>query len=105
LARHSKNLGARKSARVVLQTQGFLIPAPDAPWIECTIVDVSNGGVCLAVGALAVPKLFGLAFTSTGEVLRVCMLVWRRGEVLGARFVTAKELRAGLADGREAYVA
>ena len=95
----------RKSARVELQTQGFLIPAPDAPWIECTIVDVSNGGVCLAVGALAVPKLFGLAFTSTGEVLRVCMLVWRRGEVLGARFVTAKELRAGLADGREAYVA
>ena len=105
MARHSKNLGDRKSARVELQTQGFLIPAPDAPWIECTIVDVSNGGVCLAVGALAVPKLFGLAFTSTGEVLRVCMLVWRRGEVLGARFVTAKEWRAGLADGREAYVA
>jgi len=25
--------------------------------------------------------------------------------VLGARFVTAKELRAGLADGREAHVA
>ena len=105
MGRHSKNLGDRKSARVELQTQGFLIPAPDAPWIECTIVDVSNGGVCLAVGDLAVPKLFGLAFTSTGEVLRVCMLVWRRGEVLGARFVTAKELRAGLADGREAYVA
>jgi hypothetical protein len=39
------------------------------------------------------------------EVLRVCILAWRRGEVLGARFVTAKALRAGLADGREAYVA
>jgi hypothetical protein len=36
-----------------------------------------------------VPKLFGLAFTAGGEVLRVCMLVWRRGELIGARYVTA----------------
>ena len=105
MGRHPKDLGARKSVRVTIQSQGYLIPAPDAPWIECTIVDVSDGGVCLSVGDLAVPKLFGVAFTASGEVLRVCMLVWRRGEVLGARFVTAKELRAGLADGREAYVA
>jgi hypothetical protein len=28
-------------------------------------------------------------------VLRVCSLVWRRGEMIGARFVTAKELRQG----------
>ena len=105
MGRHAKYLGARKSVRVAIQSQGFLIPAPDAPWIECTIVDVSDGGVCLSVGDLAVPKLFGLAFTASGEVLRVCMLVWRRGEVLGARFVTAKELRTGLADGQEAYIA
>jgi len=45
------------------------------------------------VGDLAVPKLFGLSLTSGGEVLRVCKLVWRRGELIGARFVTAKELR------------
>jgi hypothetical protein len=25
----------------------------------------------------------------------VCMLIWRQGERLGARFVTAKELRQG----------
>jgi hypothetical protein len=47
-------------------------------------------------GALAVPQLFGLAFTTGGEVLRVCQLTWRRGESIGARFVTAKELRQGL---------
>jgi len=105
MARHGKHLGARKSARIALQTQGYLIPAPDAPWIECTIVDVSDGGICLSVGGRAVPKLFGFAFTASGEVLRVCMLVWRRGEVLGARFVNAKELRAGLGDVGEAYVA
>ena len=96
MPRHRGDLGARKAVRIDLRTQGFLIPAPDAPWIECTIIDVSDGGVCLEVGGLAVPKLFGLAFTAGGEVLRVCMLVWRRGELIGARYVNAKELRQGL---------
>jgi hypothetical protein len=72
-----------------------VIPAPDAPWIECTIIDVSEKGVSLDVGALPVPKLFGLAFTASGEVLRVCSLVWRNGEMVGAEFLSAKELRAG----------
>jgi hypothetical protein len=93
MARHRKDLGARKGVRVDLYQTGFLIPAPDAPWIECLILDVSDGGACLDVGALAVPEVFGLAFTAGGEVLRVCSLIWRRGELIGARFVTAKELR------------
>jgi hypothetical protein len=96
MARSRKDLGARKHVRVDLYKPGFLIPAPDAPWIECTIIDVSDKGVCLDVGALAVPELFGLAFTAGGEVLRVCSLAWRRGELIGARFVTPKELRQGL---------
>jgi hypothetical protein len=62
--------------------------------IFCLIVDVSDNGVCLQVGELAVPKI-GLAFTSGGEVLRVCSIAWRRGERIGARFVAAKELRLG----------
>jgi hypothetical protein len=95
MARHAKDLGARKHVRVNLYKRGFVIPAPDAPWIECTIVDVSEKGVCLDVGALPVPKLFGLAFTPTGEVLRICSLVWRNGEMVGAEFLSARELRAG----------
>jgi hypothetical protein len=97
MARHRKDLGARKHVRVNLHKPGFLIPAPDAPWIECTIMEVSDEGVCLDVGALPVPKLFGLAFTATGRVLRICSLVWRKGEMVGAEFLTAKELRAGAA--------
>jgi hypothetical protein len=97
MARHRKDLGARKHVRVVLHQPGFLIPAPEAPWIECQILDVSDQGACLEVGALAVPKIFGLAFTADGGVFRVCWLVWRRGELVGARFVSAKELRQGLA--------
>jgi hypothetical protein len=96
MARSRKDLGARRHVRVDLYKPGFLIPAPDAPWIECMIVDVSDKGVCLDVGALAVPELFGLAFTAGGEVLRVCSLAWLKGELIGARFVTPKELRQGL---------
>jgi hypothetical protein len=94
MAKNRKN-SARKQVRIDLHQQGFLIPAPDAPWIECMIVEVSDEGVCLDVGALSVPKIFGLAFTAGGEVLRVCSLIWRKGELVGARYVTAKELRLG----------
>jgi hypothetical protein len=52
--------------------------------------------------ALAVPKVFGLALTAGGEVLRVCTLVWRRGELVGARFVKAQELRQGVGSTGEA---
>ena len=95
MAKQRNELGARKQARVDLYQPGFVIMAPDAPWIDCLIVDVSSAGACLHVGALAVPPLFGLAFTAGGEVLRVCSLVWRQGERVGVRFVTAKELRQG----------
>jgi PilZ domain len=97
MAKQRVERGTRKSVRIDLHTAGFLISAPNAPWIACTIIDVSENGVCLDVGDLAVPKLFGLTFTSGGEVLRICSLIWRRGERIGARFVSAKELRQGLA--------
>ena len=95
MTRQHKEFGGRRSVRIDLNKPGFLIPAPDAPWIECLIIDVSERGVSLEVGALAVPKLFGLAFTAGGEVLRICSISWRKGELLGARFVSAKELRQG----------
>lgn len=91
--RHRKDLGARKHPRIEYHRPGYIIPAPDAPWIECFVLDVSESGLCLDVGALAVPELFGVSFTSCGAVTRVCRLAWRRGELIGARYVTAKELR------------
>ena len=101
MARDRNDLGARRHVRVNLHKPGFVIPAPDAPWIECMIVDVSEKGVCLDVGSLPIPQLFGLAFTATGEVLRVCSLVWRNGERVGAEFLSARELRAGTASSAE----
>ena len=93
--RSAREFGSRRYVRVTLNKPGFLIPAPNAPWIQCVIVEVSDDGVCLDVGSLPVPKLFGVAFTSGGEVLRVCRLAWRRGELVGGLFVSAKELRRG----------
>ena len=52
MARQRKNPGARKNVRVDLHKPGFLMPAPDAPWIECMILEVSDDGVCLDVCAL-----------------------------------------------------
>ena len=97
MARNRKDLGARKHVRVNLQKPGYLIPAPDAPWIECHVLDISENGACLDVGDLAVPKMFGLSLTAGGEVRRVCTLIWRRGELVGVRFISARELRKGVA--------
>jgi hypothetical protein len=91
--RHRKDLGARRHQRVEYRRAGFIIPAPDAPWLECFILDVSQSGICLEVGALAVPRVFGVCFTSCGTVKRLCRLAWRRGELIGAHYVTAKQLR------------
>ena len=105
MTRDRKDLGARKHVRVDLRKPGFLIPAPDAPWIECHVIDISENGACLEVGDLAVPKLFGLSLTSGGEVLRVCTLIWRRGEFVGVRFISARELRKGTGPAADANTA
>lgn len=93
--RHHKDLGERKQRRVDVQRAAFIIPAPDAPWVECVICDVSDGGLRVDAGSLAVPEVFAVSFTAGGEVVRLCRRVWRRGNLIGARFVTAKQLRDG----------
>lgn len=91
--RHRKDLGDRKQPRVELRRSGFIIPSPDAPWVECTICDVSDGGLRVDAGSLAVPDIFAVSFTSGGEVVRLCRRVWRRGGLIGARFVSTDQLR------------
>ena len=95
MTRDRKELGARKFVRVGLHKPGFLIPAPDAPWIQCFVLDISENGACLDVGDIAVPGMFGLSLTAGGEVRRVCKLIWRKGALVGVRFVSARELRQG----------
>jgi len=84
-----RKTGAGRKVRVDLQRPGFLIPAPDAPWIECVIVEVSDEGVCLEVGSLAVPKIFGLAIHSQRRGLSRLLLE------LAQRGVPGRALRVG----------
>jgi hypothetical protein len=100
--RHSKDLGDRRHERIEYRRPGFIIPSPDAPWLECFILDVSASGICIEVGALAIPKVFGVAFNAHGTVIRVCYVAWRRGELIGASYLSAKQLRE--CQQRKAYV-
>jgi hypothetical protein len=95
MAKDRKELGKRKYNRVEMYKRGFLIPAPDAPWIECTVIDVGHKGVRLDIGSEPLADMFGIAFTAGGEVIRVCSMVWRQGQLVGARFVSPNELRGG----------
>ena len=91
--RSRRDVGDRKQWRVDYQRPGYIIPAPDAPWVECVICDVSDSGLRVDAGSLAVPEVFAVSFTSGGEVVRLCRRVWRRGRLIGARFVTTQQLR------------
>ena len=88
-----QELGDRRHNRIVLRRPAFIFTEPGAPWIECVVVDVSESGLCINVGALVVPEMFGVAFTSNGSIRRVCARAWRNGELIGARFLSAKDLR------------
>jgi hypothetical protein len=87
--------GGRKHERIDFRRPAFVVFEPEGPWHECMILDISEGGARLEVGSLPVPKIFVLILTPTGEVRRACMTTWRRGNLLGARIVAAKELRRG----------
>jgi hypothetical protein len=89
------HIGNRKAKRIDFRKPGFVILAPDAPWIECWMTDISASGVCLSVGALSIPEIFVLVLNPSGSVRRACRRMWHRGELVGAEFVTAEELRKG----------
>lgn len=87
-------LGKRKTERIELRKPGFVVLEPNGAWFECLVLDISEGGVCVEVGDLPVNGLFSLILTPKGEVRRTCATSWRRGGLLGARFVKLTELRA-----------
>jgi hypothetical protein len=52
---------------------------------DCTITDVSDGGVKVIAEYLEIPEDFTIIF-STGDY-RLCRLAWRIGCEFGAKFV------------------
>ncbi|MGB6081421.1 MAG: PilZ domain-containing protein [Xanthobacteraceae bacterium] len=91
--RKSKEYGGRKHERVDLRRPAFVALAPNGPWLECTLLDISEGGAGLDVGPLPLPKIFLLILTRDGKVRRTCLTAWRRGPLLGATFISLKQSR------------
>lgn len=88
-----KEFGARRSPRVDFQQPAFIILAPKGTPRRCRIVNISAGGACVDVGSLSVQKFFMLVLSSGGRVRRICRLVWRRGPLIGACFVSLKDIK------------
>jgi PilZ domain-containing protein len=54
--------------------------------IPCTILDLTNGGACIAFAhACDVPDHFELAF-GTRHARRACRVTWRTGNQVGVAF-------------------
>jgi PilZ domain len=75
--RRSERLPCKKVARI--QFGAGSLPR------DCTITDVSSGGVKVIAEYLEIPEEFTIIF-STGDY-RQCRLAWRIGCEFGAKFV------------------
>jgi hypothetical protein len=52
---------------------------------DCKVVDISESGARIAISsAIELPRLFSIAFEST---TRPCELAWRKGRMVGVKFV------------------
>ena len=64
----------------------FVKGRPDS---ECHILDVSTHGAKITVRAPSqIPARFELAILQNDEKRRVCEVAWRRGKMLGVKFVS-----------------
>jgi hypothetical protein len=93
-----QQVGKRSQEWIPFQRPGFVVLEPAGPWIECHIFEVSKHGACLEVGTTALPRLFMLLMSPTGQVRRICKLLWRRGETAGVEFISLKDLEEAEAE-------
>ena len=78
----------RREARQRYYRPAKIKLAAGARACDCTVVDISDGGVRLNVEGLDVPDDFVLLISNKGKVEeRAYKVVWRFGNELGAQFV------------------
>ena len=77
----------RTAPRKLLAVPGW-IKRDDGTLLQCTLQDISEGGLCIRGEHLDnIPDEFLLLLSENGAVRRRCKSVWRRQKELGARFV------------------
>jgi PilZ domain len=55
---------------------------------ECEVLDISQTGAkIMSNGTTAIPASFELAFVQGDQKRQTCEVVWRRGKMLGIKFV------------------
>jgi hypothetical protein len=54
---------------------------------EVQVLDVSHNGAKVAELSAAVPARFEMAFVPGDQKRRLCEVVWRRGKMIGVRFL------------------
>jgi hypothetical protein len=55
---------------------------------ECEVMDISQSGAkIVSDGTSAIPARFELAFVQGDQKRQTCEVVWRRGKMLGIKFV------------------
>jgi PilZ domain len=54
---------------------------------ECQVMDISKDGAKIATTSSQVSDRFELTFTRSDDKRRLCEVAWRRGKLIGVRFV------------------
>ena len=80
----------RKHERLDLRGTAKILNGPGGLPRDCTVTDVSDGGVRLFAEAVEIPEDFTLLFAGKGG-RRQCQVVWRLGFEVGAEFVDSSE--------------
>jgi hypothetical protein len=63
---------------------------------SCRIIDISGTGARLEVSEPeALPDEFNLLLSHDGKLNRSCAVVWRRGKVIGVRFIVDRFSNSG----------
>lgn len=77
----------RKHVRVGMAIPALIATHDDVPTHPCTLIDASPGGGRVKLETdMPVPDDFVLLFTTTGNVRRICHVIWRRDNYLGVAF-------------------
>ena len=91
----------RREARQRYYRPAKIKLAAGARACDCSVVDISDGGVRLNVEGLNVPDEFLLLISNKGNVEeRAYKVIWRFGNELGAQFVSG---RPAAGDGRAGF--
>jgi PilZ domain len=84
-----KPKATKREVRRMIRQQSAWITLNGEAATECRIMDISKRGAKIYPnGSAPVPDRFELAFFIEDEKRRACEVIWRRGRMLGIKFVS-----------------